>query len=90
MSSFMKSHLVRFGIPFLLFMTGSTQVLSYVIGGRYELRDQVEKQNKLLVATDQVSLPQRSSVLTPQDVAAAEAAANASRDYDIVPMPRYD
>lgn len=71
-------------------MVVGTQGLAYLISGRYQLRDQIDKQNKLLVATDQVSLParDRSSGLSPEDVAAAEAMAFASKDYEIVKMPR--
>lgn len=77
---------LQFGLPFLTFMVGGTYALSYVIDGRYQLRDEVQRQKKLLLATDSVTLPPRTAELSAADAAAAAAAAE--RDYEIKRVPR--
>ena len=67
-------------------MVGATYSLAYLIGGRYELRDEVQKQKELLLASDSVTLPKRSGELSAVDAAAA--AALAELDYELVPVPK--
>lgn len=71
----------RFGLPFIVFMVGGTQALSYLIGGRYQLRDEVDKQKQLLLTNDEVCLPKRAPDLSASDVVVA-------KDYEIVRVPR--
>lgn len=70
-------------------MVGGLYCLDYLLSGRHQLRDQVERQKELLVTGDKVNLPVRSSDLSAEDLTAkaAEAAA-ASKDYEIVRIPR--
>lgn len=81
-----SSPFLNFGLPFLSFMVGGSYALKYVIGGRYELRDEVEKQKKLLLVTDGVTLPARTSQISAADAAAAVAASEV--DYEIVRIAR--
>ena len=69
-------------------MVGGLYCLDYLISGRYQLKDQVDRQKQLLLTEDQVNLPVSSSGLSAEDSAAAAAQAAASKDYEIVRVPR--
>ncbi len=82
MSALRKSPFLRFGLPFLSFMVCGTYALSYVTAGRYQLKDQVEKQKLLLLAEDRVTLPAATGV------SATDMIADDDKDYEMVRVPR--
>ncbi len=81
-------HFLRFGLPFLSFMVGGLYCLDYLLSGRHQLRDQIDKQKQLLLEEDKVNLPLRSSKLPAEDLTAEAAEATANNNYEIVRVPR--
>lgn len=79
---------LRFGLPFLSFMVGGLYSLDFLISGRHQIRDQVDKQKQLLLKDDKVSIPARSSGLSAEDLTVAAQKAAESKDYEIIRVPR--
>ncbi|CDF33738.1 unnamed protein product [Chondrus crispus] len=71
---------LTFGLPFLTFMVAGLQGLAYINRGRYEVKDEVAKQQALMSTENKVVLPPRRNL--------AELEIPPVTDYDIVPVPR--
>lgn len=72
------NHFLRFGLPFLTFMIGGHQALTYIMHGRNELKDEQSNQQALLSTQNKVVLP----------VQAPDVPQVPPRDYEIVRISR--
>ncbi|CAN8075684.1 unnamed protein product [Agarophyton chilense] len=73
-----RAQFFTFGLPFLTFMVAGHWALTFVTQGRYDVRDEKERQQELMTTERRVVIPEEALKLPPQP----------SSDYEMKPIPR--